>query len=157
MNPAAVMLLAGRYRYMPRFFFHLRSPQKSLVDCEGMVLVDAEAARQEAARAVQNFFQPAAGRVHAEWEEWSIDVSDQRGRRLCSVAFADAAEPLPVASVEQVNGHASRSVVYLDIARAKREFSSLEDRMRKLVRRTSTLVERTRSEARHLYELVQQT
>ena len=76
---------------MPRFFFHLRSPQKYLVDCEGMMLRDLEAARAEATKAVEDFLQPATGRVHAEWQDWRIEVSDQRGRCVFAMAFADAA------------------------------------------------------------------
>jgi hypothetical protein len=140
---------------MPRFFFHLRSPQKNLVDCEGMMLRHLEEARGEATKAVQDFFQPATGRVQAEWEDWRIEVSDQRGRCVYAMAFADAAAPTrdPIESpLEQ-----GPPVIYLDIARARREFSSLEQQMRSLVRRASELVACTHSEARTLKELASQT
>src|SRR5215217_4419617 len=104
---------------MPRFFFHLRNTEKSLLDCEGMLLADAEAARQEATLAVQDFFQRAAGRVDPEWEDWSVDVRDQRGRCVCSRPFADAEQ---VASAARADGPASPRIIYLDITRAKREF-----------------------------------
>src|SRR5215216_396555 len=100
---------------MPRFFFHLRNTEKSLLDCEGMLLADAEAARQEATLAVQDFFQPAAGRVDPEWEDWSVDVRDQRGRCVCSRPFADAEQP--VASPTRAGEPASPRIVYLDVAR----------------------------------------
>src|SRR5262245_35055384 len=141
---------------MPRFFFHLRSTQKNLVDCEGMMLADLDAARTEATKAVQNFFQPATGRVQAEWEDWRIEVSDQRGRCMFAMAFADAATPalgLGDARPERV----TPVVVHLDIARAKRELSSLEKQMRSLVRRASELVGLARSQAGTLLELGQQT
>ena len=138
---------------MPRFFFHLRSPQKNLVDCEGMMLRDLEDARAEATNAVGDFFQPATGRVEAEWEGWRIEVSDQRGRCVYAMAFVDAAAPEPgFPSPER-----AAPVIHLDIARAKRELSSLEKQMRGLVRRASELVGRTRSQARSLSELAQHT
>jgi len=141
---------------MPRFFFHLRGPHKNLVDCEGMMLRDLDAARGEATKAVQDFFQPATGRVETEWEGWRIEVSDQRGRCVYAMAFADATAPRPGPN-EPSPERAAPTVVYLDIARAKRELSSLERQMRTLVRRASELVDRTRSQAKSLKELALQT
>jgi hypothetical protein len=140
---------------MPRFFFHLRHARKSLLDCDGMVLADAAAARQEAVLAVQDFFQPATGRVPPDWEDWSVDVRDERGRCVFSAAFADAAELEQVAPPARVDAHASPNVVYLDIVRAKREFSALENQVRRLLRHTSVLVDRNRYEANVLYHLLQ--
>jgi hypothetical protein len=139
---------------MPRFFFHLRNARKSLLDCDGMMLADAAAARREAVSAVRDFFQPATGRVPPDWEHWSFDVRDERGRCVCSASFADAAE-LEAASPTLADSSAAPSIVYLDIVRAKREFSALEDRVRRLLRRTSLLVDRNRYEANALYHLLQ--
>jgi hypothetical protein len=139
---------------MPRFFFHLRNAHKSLLDCDGMVLADAQAAQEEAVLAVQDFFQPATGRVSPEWEHWSVDVRDERGRCVFSASFADAAE-LEVEPPPRASAHKSPSVVYLDIVRAKREFSALENQFRRLRRHTSMLVDRNRYEANALYHLLQ--
>src|SRR3954447_646891 len=141
---------------MPRFFFHLRSPQKNLADCEGMMLRDVDAAREEAGKAVQNFFQPATGCVQAEWENWRIEVSDESGRCLFAMAFADAATPA-LSREDPLPERGAPVVVHLDIARAKRELSSLEKQMKSLIRRTSELVGCARSQARTLSELGQQT
>lgn len=60
-----------------------------------------------------------------------------------------------VAPPARVDAHASPSVVYLDIVRAKREFSALENQVRRLRRHTSVLVDRNRYEANVLYHLLQ--
>jgi hypothetical protein len=139
---------------MPRFFFHLRNARRSLLDCDGMVLADAAAARQEAVLAVQDFFQPATGRVPPDWEHWSVDVRDERGRCVFSLPFAGAAGLEPDSPSTNAQ-RAHPSIVYLDIERAKREFTSLENQTRSLVRRTSMLVDRNRYEAKRLYHLMQ--
>jgi hypothetical protein len=140
---------------MPRFFFHLRSPYKSLIDCEGMMLRDVEAARGEATKAVQNFFQPSTGGVQVEWEDWRIEVSDQRGRCVFAMAFADAAPPAP-SQGDPLPERGAPVVVHLDIARAKRELSSLEKQMRTLIRRASALVGCTRSQSQNLVDLLKE-
>lgn len=140
---------------MPRFFFHLRSPQKNLVDCEGMLLGEVQAARAEATKTVQDFFQPAIGRVQAEWEDSRIEVSDQRGRCVFALAFADAAAPRQ--NLMERPERFAPVVIDLDIARIKRESSSLEKQMCSLVRRASELAGRTRLDAKTLSELCQQT
>jgi hypothetical protein len=140
---------------MPRFFFHLRSPQKNLVDCEGMMLGDVQAARSEATKAVDDFFQPVIGRVQAEWEDWRFEVSDQRGRCVFALAFADAAAPRQ--DLMERPELFAPVVIDLDIARIRRELSSLEKQTRGLVRRASELVGRARLDAKTLSELCQQT
>lgn len=141
---------------MPRFYFNLHSLQKSLIDCEGMILPDVEGACNEARKAVQNFFQPATGRVQNGWEDWRMNVSDQRGRCVFSMAFADAGASAP-SPVERRPEPLSPVVVHLDIARAKRQLASVEEEMRTLVRRTSCLVEFTRSQASSLAHLLEDT
>jgi hypothetical protein len=141
---------------MPRFFFHLRSATRSLLDCEGIVAADADGARREAMLTVQDFVQPSVGGVHPEWEDWSIDARDERGRCIFSMRFADAAELEQVDSPPGSDEQAKAGIVHLDLERAKREFSSLENQTRDLVRRMSSLVHRYRYEANSLYTLMKQ-
>jgi len=125
---------------MPRYFFHLRNAEKSLVDCQGTILVGADAARREAKQAVQDFCQISTGRVAAEWASWSVDVCDERGRSLFRLAFADAPqlrdaetearrEFRPVPKVADLH-----NVVDLTLQRRKRELASIEHETHELVR-----------------------
>ena len=139
---------------MPRYFFHLRNTEKALLDCAGMVLSGPEAACQEARKTVQDFFQPATGRVAAEWEGWSLEVRDERGRCILLIAFADA-EKLQGSADEVRQVDISPNVVPLDVVRIKRELASLEAQTRDLLRQTSLLVDRNRYEAKTLYHLMQ--
>jgi len=136
---------------MPRFFFHLRAARKTLMDCEGVALPDAAAAREQARLTVRDFFQPALGQVHPDWEGWSMEVVDERGRRVFAMAFADAAEiDQPLRAPVQ----APPKVVSLTRERTKRELAALENQTRDLVRHTSALVAQNRYEAKSLYGLM---
>jgi len=139
---------------MPRFYFHLRAADKSLMDCEGRVLPDVAAAREEALATVRDFFQPAIGHVHPEWEGWSIDACDERGRRVFAVAFADAPQLQALETQTSVAARPAPSIVFLDIERARREFSVTERRTRHLVHRALMLAERNHYEAKNLYLLM---
>jgi len=138
---------------MPRFYFHLRAANKSLMDCEGSVLPDADAARAEALATVRDFFQPATG-VDPDWEGWSMEACDERGRRVFAMAFADAAKLEALDAPAAVAARATPSIVFLDFERARREFRSTERRTRDLVHRALMLAERNRYEAKGLYGLV---
>jgi uncharacterized protein DUF6894 len=73
---------------MARFFFHLRSAGKTMIDDQSAVFPDDEAARAEARRIARNFIDPMTGRVMSEWQDWSLEVCDQRGRSIMKVDFA---------------------------------------------------------------------
>jgi len=139
---------------MPRYFFHLRSANKRLQDCQGLMLPGQEAACQEARETVQDFFQPSTGRVAPDWAGWSMEVCDERGRCILFMPFADAPKLRGIAS-EPAEAPALSNVVQLDVARAKRELVAMETRTRELVRHTAMLVDRNRYEAKHLYYLMQ--
>jgi hypothetical protein len=138
---------------MPRYFFHLRSDHKSLLDCHGTGFPGPEAACKEARRTVQDFFQPWTGRVAPEWQGWSLEVCDERGRGIFLMAFADAAR-LQETAGEPAHRHASSNVVHLDVERIKRELASAERQTCELVRRTKMLVDQNRYEAKNLHHLM---
>jgi hypothetical protein len=135
---------------MPRYYFHVRNPVKRMVDCEGVVLADNEAARAKAELAVQDFFRPSLNAVEPEWADCTLEVRDARGCRVADIAFADAAKlaaqrgALPDAQL------AVAQVVHLDFERARREFAALERRARELLGQTHKLVTQQRDAAQHL-------
>ena len=134
---------------MPRYFFHFRSNDKSLLDCQGLRLAGADAARQEAVRTARDFWQSSAGRVAPEWEGWWIEVRDERGRRVCFLPLAEV--PSCEHGEEAKNEPGGPRVVNLDLERAKREFTAVENEARDLFRRTAMLIDRNRYEAKGLY------
>jgi hypothetical protein len=133
---------------MPRYYFHLRHPQKVLMDCEGSLLADAGAAREQAMQAARDFFNPALGCVDPDWADWSLDVRDGRGRRVADIALAAAAEPAVESPVPPEQRTAA--VVHLDLERARREFAATERRTRELLGRMRMLMGRHRNTARDL-------
>jgi len=138
---------------MPRYFFHLRSADKSLLDCDGMMFPGPEAARQEARQTIQDFFQPSTGRVAPEWNGWSMDLRDERGRCVFFMAFAEAPK-LQDTPGEPTQPQAS-NVTHLDLARSRREFEITEKQTRELIRRAALLVDRNCYESKNLYHLMQ--
>jgi hypothetical protein len=139
---------------MPRFFFHLRCAHKTLADCEGIVVANADAAYRQALATLRDFVQPSTGRVPPEWDGWLMQIADERGRCLFSIPFAEAPE---LAAREQPprDERPSSRVVYLDIERARREFSSVESEVRRHIHRTAMLVHRTHSETKSLQAMLQ--
>src|SRR5262245_13564288 len=139
---------------MPRFFFHLRNAEKTLLDCEGITFGDVEVARRQAELTVRDFAQPATGELQDDWKDWSMDVCDERGRCVLSIAFCDC-------RIEPLEGRVERSpppraVVYLEVERAKRELASIEHQIRKVVMQVSAQVDRTRYETNSLYGVLRQ-
>jgi hypothetical protein len=137
---------------MQRYFFHLRCGEKILQDCDGMMLSGPEAACQEAKLTVLDFVQPSTGQVAPDWEGWSIEVRDERGR--CTFFAPFAAKSGEVAAEITEHGQ-SADVVSLDFVRAKREFASVEKQNHELVRRASMLADQNRYEAKNLLYLLQ--
>ena len=161
---AAVIKVTGRY-VVPRFFFHLRRDHRTLADCEGIVVASADAAHRQALATLRDFVQPSTGRVPLEWEGWLMQIADERGRCLFSIPFAEAPE-LAAAEAAELAAHeqppprgerASSRVVYLDIERARREFSSVEGEVRRHIHHTTMLVDRTRSQTESLRAMLQAT
>jgi hypothetical protein len=142
---------------MPRFFFHLRNAHKSLQDCEGMAFTDADAARAQALATLRDFVQPSTGRVHPEWQSWLMQIADERGRCVFSIPFADAAEVTARDQPPERGARQERRVVYLDVERARREFSSVENEVRRRIHHMAALVDRARDEARSLNEMLRVT
>jgi hypothetical protein len=137
---------------MQRYFFHLRCGEKSLQDCDGMMLPGPEAACQEAKLTVLDFVQPSTGQVAPDWEGWSIEVRDERGR--CTFLAPFAAKSIEVDPDVTEQGP-SADVISLDFVRAKREFASVEKQNHELVRRASMLADQNRYEAKNLFHLLQ--
>ena len=126
---------------MPRYFFHFRSPHKTLPDREGTVLADADTARQNATLSVQDFFQPSTGCIDPAWEDWSIDVRDESGRCVIALAIADGGHLKNLDPPQGNDARASPGVVYLDVVRARRELRSQANQLHEQLRRTRALVD----------------
>ena len=137
---------------MPRFFFHLRNAHKSLQDCEGMAFADVDAARRQALATLRDFVQLSTGCLDPEWQGWLMQIADERGRCVFSIPFADAPELLAREQPPERDTGRERNVVHLDVERARREFSSVENEVRRRIQHMATLVHRTRDEVRSLNE-----
>jgi Domain of unknown function (DUF6894) len=142
---------------MPRYFFHFRKPGKDLQDRAGIILADAAAARQEAMLAIGGFFQRSREVVDPESQAWSIEVCDETGHCLCSLACADAARLAEHALCSPAADYASPRVVYLPVERARRQLSSEAKRARQLVERSARLVDHSRYETKTLHCLQKTT
>jgi len=138
---------------MPRFFFHLRCARKTLADCEGIMVANADAAHRQALATLRDFVQPSTGRVPPEWDGWLMQIADERGRCLFSIPFAEA--PALAAREQTPDERPSSRIVYLDIERARREFLSVENEVRRHIHRTTMLVDRTRSQTKALHAMLQ--
>src|SRR5262245_8578594 len=144
---------------MPRYYFHLRHPGKRVMDCEGVLLPSADAARAQAILTVRDFFRPALNAVEPEWADCALEVRDARGCRVADIAFAEAARPA-AGNLEMAHVAPPLKVIHLDLARARREFSAVESRARELLQQMRSLVQKQRSaaqnvsdELRHMNEL----
>jgi len=142
---------------MPRYFFHLRRADKTLADCEGILVANADAAHRQALATLRDFVQPSTGRVPAEWDGWLMQIADERGRCLFSIPFAEAPDLAAREQPPPRDGHPSSRVVYLDIERARREFSSVESEVRRHIHRAAMLVNRTHSETKSLHAMLRAT
>jgi hypothetical protein len=140
---------------MPRYFFHLCSADQSLPDYQGITLAGSEAACREASRTVQDFCQPSSGRLSPQWEGWSVEVRDERGRAVISMAFADGPKLRQVEAEWFRDAVVLPNVVNLGLERAKRQFASVEHERNEVVRRTRMLTDHTRYETRKLEHLMQ--
>jgi hypothetical protein len=140
---------------MPRFYFHLRSAHKTLPDCEGALIADTEGARRQAQLSVRDFLQPTTGQVPTEWEDWRIDVCDERGRWVFSIAFSEATALGQCDEIGATAVPAAPRVVYLEVERAKRELAAVDAQIRRAMRRITALVERTRHEADSLCRILE--
>jgi len=151
---AAVIKITGR-SIVPRFFFHLRRDHRTLADCEGIVVANADAAHRQALATLRDFVQPSTGRVPPEWEGWLMQIADERGRCVFSIPFAEAPELAAREQPPRRDERRSSRVVYLDIERARREFSSVEGEVCRHIHRTMTLVDRARSQSDSLRAMLQ--
>jgi Domain of unknown function (DUF6894) len=64
---------------MPRYFFHLRFGQRTLLDEEGVELVNRMAARDEALAVVRDLANPEHRGNPRRWASWFLDVADETG------------------------------------------------------------------------------
>jgi uncharacterized protein DUF6894 len=142
---------------MPRFFFHLRSDRKSLIDCEGVAVADAEAARRLALLTLRDFVQPSTGAVDPEWRTWMIQIADERGRCLVTVPFADVERLVVAEPAGDDNTSAPSHLVYLDIERARRQFRAVENEVRQRIHDIAKLTHRNRQEASDLRRMLVET
>jgi hypothetical protein len=137
---------------MPRFYFHLRHPRKRLMDCEGVMLGDAAAAREQAELTVRDFFRPSLNAIEPGWEECCVEVRDARGCLVVDIAIADAARLHAEAALQPIVQPVPAKVVHLDLERARREFAAVEREARELLHHTHRLVAQQRTAAQSLAE-----
>jgi uncharacterized protein DUF6894 len=135
---------------MPRYYFHLRHPRKRVMDCEGVMLRDAAAAREQAELTVRDFFRPALNAIEPGWEGCSVEVRDARGCLVVDIAITEAARLHAEAALLPIVQAVPAKVVHLDLERARREFAAVERRARELLHRTHRLVEQQRTAAESL-------
>ena len=140
---------------MPRYYFHLRHPGKRVMDCAGVMLANPGAAREEAMLTVRDFFCPGLNVVDPAWADCSLEVRDTRGCLVADIAFAEAASLAGEHAAKPGERSSAPNVVFLDIARARREFAAVESRARELLQHTHILVERQRRAAEHLSQELQ--
>lgn len=76
---------------MPRFFFHLKDGQDTLLDAEGIELDDAEAARHSALVEARNIISHEALKGTIDLTQ-CIEVLDSAGALICALEFSDAVE-----------------------------------------------------------------
>jgi len=84
-----------------------------------------------------------------------MQIADARGRCLFSIPFADVAQ---IDAREPPLGDGDRpssNVLCLDLERARREFFSVEDEVRRHIHHTTTLVRIRRHDAKNLQEVVE--
>ena len=72
---------------MPRFYFHVRDGERSYHDHEGSELTDLEHALSEARKDIQYIYNEML--LTGPFSSQRIDVVDEEGNILASVAFAD--------------------------------------------------------------------
>ncbi len=138
---------------MQRFFFHLRRLESELTDHEGIDMIDAAAARELAARSMQDFLQQSSGCVDPDWKMWSLSVCDARGRCVFNVDFA-AAAALTAGRMIAAAAREPLRLVYLDVERRRRDHETVERRRRQLFERAAMLRDQTRYEVNALYCLM---
>lgn len=73
---------------MPRYYFHLARDGGRLQDEEGLALPDAEAAWYQAVRSARELIR-AEPTLGVRWDDQSIEICDEVGARIESVALAD--------------------------------------------------------------------
>ena len=76
---------------VPRFYFHIRDNEKVIVDEEGMVLRDVNAAVREAEASAVDMLADAAGE-EAGIAHQVIEVVNRQGKLLASVSMRDVLE-----------------------------------------------------------------
>jgi hypothetical protein len=73
---------------MPLYYFHVAREGRRLEDEEGLKLPDAEAAWYQAVRSARELIRGELA-LGTCWEREAIEICDERGARVDSVALAD--------------------------------------------------------------------
>lgn len=128
---------------MPHFFFHFRKGARSLLDREGETLDHVFAARCMALAIARDFVDPALGAVSRRWAGWSIDVRDQRGKRILLIPLEQVIRVTRGEPLDQ-DGTALPRVVRLDTRRPHPLLSALTNQTRHLRRQASMVSDRQR-------------
>jgi hypothetical protein len=81
---------------MPRYFFHLRCPEKDVVDPSGADLRDPDQA-WEAARATAQDLMQAQPEADVNWLTCHFEVADEAGEIVFELPFSEVIQvnPLP--------------------------------------------------------------
>lgn len=74
---------------MPRFYFHVRSPDHFIRDDEGIELADLECVRREALQGARGLLSEDV-RAGRPLDHQQFDVTDQAGNLVLTFPFRDA-------------------------------------------------------------------
>ena len=74
---------------MPLYFFHVRSSAGETLDPEGSSCADLDAARRQAIAGIRSIISEEVKDGHLPLDE-RLDVEDEQGRVLMSLAFTEA-------------------------------------------------------------------
>ena len=76
---------------MPRYFFHVFDGQKFDLDEEGTVLADLEEARRLSMITAGDMLQDAVRQLGVG-DQWTMRVTDETGRPVCSCNFSSSVD-----------------------------------------------------------------
>ncbi len=76
---------------MPQFYFHLHEGERRVEDPSGVCLPDEEAAWYQAYRSARELV-AAGGGDRRQWQAHALEVEDERGAQVWTLALAELAE-----------------------------------------------------------------
>ena len=78
---------------MPRYFCHLCQGDRLILDPDGTVLPDLDAARAEALQGIRDILGEAIKRGDDDLLDEAVVIADETGRELMTIPFKEALPP----------------------------------------------------------------